>query len=116
MGEVSAVIIKNEGFAALGLDARIGDVVHSARLGSSDSALSLLGSRFAVVSVRLVDTVNSKIAESVTEVVVFILKAIKAQLDVRFVVGVTIEPRVSTNCQCQSYLEPSEAAYHRSQT
>ena len=62
MGERSAVIIKNEGFTTLILDARIGDTVHGARLGSGgDGALSLLVSRFARFSVSLVVVIDSEI-------------------------------------------------------
>lgn len=67
MGERSAVIIKNEGFTTLILDARIGDTVHGARLGSARlgsggaGALSLLVSRFARFSVSLVVVIDSEI-------------------------------------------------------
>ena len=89
MGERSAVIIKNEGFAALILDARIGDAVHGAWLGrGGDGALSLLESRLAKVGVGLV-VINSEIAEGVAEVVFIIIVII-----VGLVIVVTIEPAV----------------------
>jgi hypothetical protein len=73
VGERSAVIIiKNEGFAALVLDASVGYAVHGSWLGGRHSALPLLGSRLAKVSVSFVVIINSKIAESITEVVVII--------------------------------------------
>ena len=96
MGEGSAVIIKNEGFTALVLDTRIGDAVHSTRLGGGNGTLSLLVSRFGVLSVRPIDTINSKIAESVTEVffIIIVFEVIKVQLHVGLVIGVAIELRV----------------------
>jgi hypothetical protein len=41
----AVIIIKNEGFAALVLDASIGGAAHGSRLGGGHGALSLLASR-----------------------------------------------------------------------